>query len=350
MMGTATYDATDIALAGRNRGIPIEMLRHDITPVGVHYLLTHFDIPAVDETTWRLQVGGLVRSPLTLSLADLREMTPVTHPVTLECAGNGRTLLDPRPRNQPWGLEAVSTAAWTGVPLRAVLDAVGVEEVAIEVVFSAADEGTQGGVRQRYARSLGLDDARRPEVLLAYEMNGRALEPQHGAPLRLVVPGWYGMASVKWLTGIEAVREPFEGYQQVRSYNLRQRPEDPGERVTRIAVRALMVPPGQPEFPSLARLVDAGPVRLTGRAWSGEAAVTRVEVAVDGEWSEAKLGEPVGDFAWRSWTFEWDAEPGQRTLSCRATDAAGRTQPLEQSWNVGGYANNMVQRIELTVV
>ena len=277
-------------------------------------------------------------------------MASVTHPVTLECAGNGRSLLAPRPRNQPWGLEAVSTAEWTGVPLRAILDAAGLEPEAVELVFTGADEGTQNGVRHHFARSLGVADARRPEVLLAYAMNGRALEPQHGAPLRLVVPGWYGMASVKWLTSIEAVTEPFSGYQQTRSYTIRQQPDDPGERVTRIAVRALMIPPGRPDFPTLTRVVDAGPVLVRGRAWSGEADIARVEVAVDGRWSDATLDEPVGAFAWRAWSFEWDARSGSRTLSCRATDANGRTQPLEQVWNVGGYANNMAQRVELTVV
>ena len=186
-------------------------------------------------------------------------------------------------------------------------------------------------------------------MLLAYAMNGRPLEPQHGAPLRLVVPGWYGMASVKWLTSIEAVDEPFLGYQQARSYNIRQAADDLGERVTRIAVRALMVPPGRPDFPTLARVVDAGPVAIVGRAWSGEAPVIRVEVGVDGRWSDARLDEPVGPFAWRGWSFDWEAEPGTRRLSCRATDANGRTQPLEQAWNLGGYCNNMVQTVELTV-
>jgi sulfane dehydrogenase subunit SoxC len=343
------FDLTDVALAGRNRSMPIEMLRYDITPVGMHYMLTHFDIPDLDSDRWRLTIGGLVDRPRTLSLTDLLAMDPVTHAVTLECAGNGRTMLSPRPRNQPWGVEAVGTAEWTGVPLREVLRSAGVRDSTVEIVFTGADEGMQNGVRHHFQRSLGLADADRPEVVLAYAMNGRPLEPQHGAPVRLIVPGWYGMASVKWLTSIEAVGEPFLGYQQARSYNIRQVPEDPGERVTRIAVRALMVPPGRPDFPTLARVVDAGPVRIVGRAWSGEAAVTRVEVSVDGTWSEARLDPPVGPFAWRGWSFDWSAEPGLRRLSCRATDSNSRTQPLEQSWNLGGYANNMVQTVSLTV-
>jgi sulfane dehydrogenase subunit SoxC len=348
-MSTEPYSLTDIALAGRNRSMPIEMLRYDVTPVGMHYMLTHFDIPDLDVAAWRLVIGGMVETPRTLSLDELRAMDAVTHAVTMECAGNGRTLLSPRPTNQPWGLEAVSTAEWTGVPLRDVLGPAGLRPDAVEVVFTGADEGTQNGVRHRFQRSLSVGEAEGPEILLAYAMNGRPLEPQHGAPVRLIVPGWYGMASVKWITAIEAVGEPFTGYQQARSYNIRQVTEDVGERVTRIAVRALMVPPGRPDFPTLARVVEAGDVPIIGRAWSGEAPVTRVEVAVDGRWSDARLDEPVGPFAWRRWSFEWRAEPGAGRLSCRATDANGRTQPLEQAWNLGGYCNNMVQTVELTV-
>ncbi|CAN5581442.1 hypothetical protein BH24CHL9_BH24CHL9_03920 [soil metagenome] len=343
------YTETEIALAGRNRGMPLEMLRHDITPVGMHYMLTHFDVPDLDPARWRLKVDGLVERPLSLSLDDLRGRGSQTLPVTLECAGNGRTKLSPRPRNQPWGLEAISTAEWTGVPLQDVIGAAGVLPEGTELVFSGADEGTQGGMRHHYQRSLTRDEATRPEVLLVWATNGRPLEPQHGAPLRLIVPGWYGMASVKWLTRVEAVAEPFQGYQQARSYNIRQTPDEPGKPVTRIRVRALMIPPGRPDFPSLERIADARPTLIRGRAWSGEAPVTRVEVAVDGVWSAALLEDPVGEFAWRAWSFEWQASPGPHRLACRATDAAGRSQPLEQEWNVGGYCNNLVQTVELAV-
>lgn len=344
-----TYNGVEIALANRNRGMPLEMLRHDITPVGMHYMLTHFDMPDVDVDGWRLELDGLVDKPLSLSVADLEAIGSQTVPVTLECAGNGRSRLSPRPTNMPWGLEAIGTAEWTGVPLRDVVARAGVRSAAIEFVFSAPDEGTQKGVRHFYQRSLTLDEADRPEVMLAWAMNGRPLEPQHGAPLRLIVPGWYGMASVKWVQRIEAVAEPFVGPQQAGSYNIRQSPQDAGERITRLAVRALMTPPGRPDFPTLERFADAGLTRVSGRAWSGEAAIERVEFGVDGVWSEAELDAPIGDFAWRGWSAEWDATPGAHALTCRATDAAGRTQPLEQVWNVGGYCNNMVQTVELTV-
>ena len=183
-------------------------------------------------------------------------------------------------------------------------------------------------MRHDYRRSLTLQEADRPEVLLAWAMNGRPLEPQHGAPLRLIVPGWYGMASVKWLDRIEAVAEPFDGPQQGDAYTIHVAPGEPGEPVERIRVRALMAPPGRPDFPSLARTADAGSIRLTGRAWSGEAPVTRVEVGIDGAWIEAVLGDPLGPFAWRPWSFTWAAAPGEHEIACRASDDAGNTQPL----------------------
>jgi DMSO/TMAO reductase YedYZ molybdopterin-dependent catalytic subunit len=346
----SSFDDVDIRLAGRNRSLPIEALRYDVTPTGMHYLLNHFDIPEAQEAAWRLRVDGLVERPLDLVLDELRALPATTIAVTLECAGNGRTLLSPRPRNQPWGLEAVATAEWTGVPLRDVLDAAGVRADAVELVFSGADHGTQGGVEHDYQRSLSVAEARRPEVLLVHAMNGRPLEPQHGAPLRLIVPGWYGMASVKWLTRIEAVGEPFLGYQQARSYNIRQAPEDAGVRITRMRVRALMIPPGHAEFPSLRRLASPGLLTVRGRAWSGAAPISRVEVSIDGgPWVESQLDAPVGEFAWTGWRHEWQATPGEHELRCRATDATGETQPLEQAWNLGGYCNNMVQTVRVTV-
>ena len=198
--GPLTFE--ELQLAGRNRGMPLEALRYDITPTGLHYLLVHFDIPAVDASTWRLRFDGLVDRPLELSLGDIRARPRRTMAVTLECAGNGRARLQPRPLSNPWLLEAIGTAEWTGTPLGPLLDDAGIRGAAAELVFSGADRGVQGGVEHDYERSLTVAEARRPDVLLAYEMNGEPLQPQHGSPLRLLVPGWYGMTSVKWLRRI----------------------------------------------------------------------------------------------------------------------------------------------------
>ena len=340
----------ELQLATRNRGMPLEGLRYDITPTGIHYLLIHFDIPDVEASSWRLEVGGNVERSLEFSLEDIRSRPARTMPVTMECAGNGRARLYPRPVSNPWLYEAIGTAEWTGTLLRDLLAEAGVRPDTRELVFTGADHGVQGEVEQDYQRSLTVEDANRPEVLLAYEMNGRPLEPQHGAPLRLLVPGWYGMASVKWLTRIEAVTEPFEGYQQAESYRYQRDEDDPGERVTRIRVRALMIPPGYPDFPARSRFVEPGTVVIRGRAWSGDAPVSRVEVGIDGEWADAELEPQVGEFAWSAWSFPWTAEPGEHVLSCRATDAAGNIQPVEPPWNYQGMGNNLVQTVPVTVL
>ncbi|MFD5912864.1 sulfite oxidase [Streptomyces massasporeus] len=341
----------ELALAARNHGLPLEALRHDVTPPGLHYVLTHYDIPYVpDATAWRLTVGGRVRHPLSLSPARLHPYPAVTTRVTLECAGNGRALLSPRPVSQPWLVEAVGTADWTGVPLRLLLREAGVEPDAVDVVFTGADHGVERGVEQDYRRSLPLgvaigDD---PEVLVAYAMNGAPLPPQHGSPLRLVVPGWYGMAQVKWLRDITVLATPFTGFQQSVAYRIRREPGETGDPVTLVAPRALLIPPGFPDFMSRTRVVAPGTVTLEGRAWSGHAPVTAVEVSTDdgATWRPADLEPDHGHrWAWRRWSSVWTAAPGDHVLSVRAHDGSGRTQPTEQPWNRGGFANNLVQRV-----
>ena len=353
--GTSASDEisrAELALATRNHGMPLEALQREITPVGLHYLLIHYDIPFIDPDTWSLTIGGAVEHPVRLTLADLQARPAVTVPVTMECAGNGRTLLHPRAISQPWGLEAVGTAAWTGTPLAPLLAEAGLSDTAVEVVFAGADHGVEGGTLQRYERSLGIADATRDDLLIAYAVNGQPLPPQHGFPARLLVPGWYGMASVKWLHTITAVTEPFSGYQMVKAYRMRQSPDDVGEPLSRIAVRSLMVPPGVPDFASRRRHVDRAACDLTGRAWSGMAPVDRVEVSADlGQtWDDAEVGAAPGPAAWHPWTYRWQpSASGDTELWCRATDAAGNTQPLRSAWNLGGYAGNEVQRVPVTV-
>ena len=343
------FSLMELQQATRNRGMPLEALRYDITPTGLHYLLVHFDIPAADGRHWRIEVGGRTARTFSLSMDDIRARPRRTLPVTLECAGNGRARMGDRVPTQPWLLEAIGTAEWTGTPLAGILEEAGLETDAVEIVFTGADHGIQGEVEQDYQRALTVAEALKEDVLLAYEMNGRPLEPQHGAPVRLLVPGWYGMTSVKWLRRIEAVAQPFEGYQQAESYRIQMSEDDPGERVSRMKVRALMVPPGFPEFPSGHRFVAAGAVELFGRAWSGMAPIASVEVGIDDRWVPAALGPTPGPYAWRAWTATWLAEPGEHVLSCRATDADGNTQPLEPFWNVQGMGNNYVQTIPVTV-
>lgn len=346
-----TFHREEVQLASRNRGMPLEGLRYPITPTGMHYLLVHFDIPDVNIEEWRLKVKGLVGKPMSLTLDDVKERPASTIVVTLECAGNGRALLSPRPISQPWLLEAIGTAEWTGTPLKGILEEAGITDRAVEVLFTGIDRGVQGDEVQYYQRSLSVVDATREEVLLVYHMNGQPLQPQHGYPLRLIVPGWYGMTSVKWLGSIEAIADPFMGYQMSEAYRYSQSSDEPGEPVSLIRARALMIPPGIPDFMTRVRLVEAGPVTLSGRAWAGRLGISRVEVSEDGglTWSEARLEEESSPFAWRGWSFDWDSGPGRYTLCVRATDSDGNIQPVGQPWNSQGMGNNMVQRVEVVV-
>ncbi|GAC1511183.1 MAG: sulfite oxidase [Candidatus Dormibacteraceae bacterium] len=343
---------SELQLAVRNHSMPLEALGYAITPVGLHYLLTHFDIPLVDPGAWVLTLGGHVRHPLRLNLEQLKARPSTTVAVTLECAGNGRAMLSPRPMSQPWLSEAVGTAEWTGTPLKPLLDEAGPLDEAFDVVFTGLDRGIQGGVEQHYERSLPLAECRRDEILLAYEINGQPLPPQHGFPLRLIVPGWYGMAQVKWLRGITVLDGAFGGYQQASAYHYRLSADDPGVPVTRILPRALMVPPGVPDFMSRVRFVPPSRCLLAGRAWSGCAPVTKVEVSADDgvSWATADLGDAISAYAWRSWSYAWDATtPGEYELSVRATDGAGNVQPTEQNWNREGVQNNRTQRVRVVV-
>ena len=338
----------------RNHGMHLEGLRYPITPVGMHYLLIHFDIPLIDPATYELEIGGLVHTPARLTLDEIKARPALTVPVAMECGGNGRAHLSPRPLSAPWHEEAIGCAEWTGTPLGPILEEAGVLDDAVEILFSGHDRGIDAGSEHAFERSLPVEEALRDGVLLAYAMNGRPLPPQHGFPLRLVVPDWYGMASVKWLKEITAIARPFEGVQQGIKYRYKQSEDDPGTPVTRKRPRALMVPPGIPDFLSRVRHVRAGKILVEGRAWSGFGPVERVEFSPDGghTWEDAELGEPLGSYAWRPWSCDWDArEPGEYELCARATDASGRTQPADgdETWNYGGYGVNPIQRVPVVV-
>lgn len=320
-----------------------------VMPNAHFYVRNHFQIPALDPTRWRLSVGGLVERPLSLSLRDLTNMASQTLFVTLECAGNGRTLLDPPVEGEKWDLGAVSTAEWTGVPLVEVLDRAGIKPAAREVVFRGADSGTLPGTADtiRFERSLTLDDARDSEALLAYAMNGEPLPIQHGYPLRLVVPGWYAVTSVKWLTEIEAIHEPFTGHYQTESYfyEFERDGQVVREPVTLQRVRSLITEPKPDEE------IEAGDIAVRGVAWSGAAPIASVQVRIgDRDWQDARL---IGQRQRHSWQW-WELitrveEPGPTTVRARATDLAGRTQPDEQQWNRLGYGNNLVHQVPVQV-
>jgi DMSO/TMAO reductase YedYZ molybdopterin-dependent catalytic subunit len=303
---------------------------HLVTPSELRFVRNHFPVPMLGEEH-RLELGGAVAQPLRLSMLQLRALPASTLTVVTECAGNGRASLVPRVEGEQWRGRAVGTAQWTGAPLHSVLERAGLLENAIELVFTGADTGA-------YQRSLPLEAALDPSTLLAWEMNGAPIPARFGGPLRLVVPGWYGMASVKWLAKVEAVETPFAGEFQAKKYLYA-----PGAPVTKIRIKSM--------FTSVPAEVRAGaPARISGLAWGGEG-VARVQVFAAARWHEARLVGPALPHAWRRFELVWSPPPerGRYLLRCRATSACGEAQPEEPQWNEGGYGVNGVQRLGVLV-
>jgi DMSO/TMAO reductase YedYZ molybdopterin-dependent catalytic subunit len=313
------------------------------------YVRNHFETPRLDPATWRLQVRGLVDRPLRLGLRDLRNMRSQTLVATLECAGNGRAAFDPPVDGEQWRLGAASTAEWAGVPLTEILDRAGIKPEACELIFRGADQGGAGEAAGlvRFERSLSVADARTSESLLAYAMNGEPLPLDHGYPLRLIVPGWYAVASVKWLTEIEFTGAPFEGFFQTERYvyEIRYGRTTVREPVRLQKVRSIIIEPSGDHN------VTVGDLVIWGVAWSGAALIEKVEVSIgEGAWQIASL---IGERRRHSWQW-WElatriGSPGQTTLRARATDLADRTQPEQPDWNRLGYGGNAVQVVRLLV-
>jgi sulfite oxidase len=330
-----------------NAETPIEGLRADITPRSQFFVRSHFPQPDLDPRRPVVSVGGAVEKTLQLRLADLDAMASKTSTVTLECAGNGRTELRPQPAGEPWGLGAVGTAEWSGVPLRAVLESAGLRPQVQEILAIGADRGRPPDLADEipFARSLPLDKAMDPDTLLALRMNGEPIPAEHGAPVRLIVPDWYGMASVKWLDRIEALEAPFRGYYQAVRYVYDQADGTPPAPVRTMRVRSLITAPLDGET------VHRGLRIVRGKAWSGDGGVVRVEMSVDGAGvsADAILSATPSLHAWRSWEFPWDATPGRHVLRSFATDAKGNRQEEVGRWNRHGYANNAAQPVSVTV-
>jgi len=329
---------------------PLRGQRGLITSNEHFYIRSNFKLPKIDASGWRLAVGGMVERPLSLSLPELQAMPAHSVIVTLECAGNGRSRLDPPAEGEQWQFAAVSTAEWTGVPLVEVLERAGVRSGAKEVRYKGADSGVPRGRTEtvHFERSLNLDWARNPDVLLAYAMNGEPLPIEHGFPLRMLVPSWYGMASVKWLTELELIGEAFTGHYQANSYVFERAAPDgqvSKEPLTQERVRALITEP------AIGEDVAAGGLIVRGFAWSGRAPVAKVELSVGGgAWHAARLlGQPI-PYTWQRWELPLELPTrGELVLRARATDALGQTQPDTPEWNRLGYCNNAVLEVPMTV-
>ncbi len=338
-----------------NLEFPFPSLRGPITPNNEFFVRTHFPMPVIDLKTWKLTVDGEVEQQLTLTYDELLKLPSKTMPALLECAGNGRAQLVPKAKGLLWDTGAVGTAEWTGVPLSTVLEKAGVKKDAIEVILQGADTGeiteepkSPGAIH--FERSLPLAKAMKPEVFVAYKMNGKDLTREHGFPVRAIVGGWYGMASVKWLTRITATATPFEGFWQSLEYAYwrRERGRPTLTPVTEMQVKA------QIARPALSEAVPMGkPYRVFGAAWGGETEVAKVEISTDGRksWAAAKLLGDAVPFAWRLWEYQWDVPkiPGRCSLIARATDAKGRTQPEKHDKERRTYMINFMAPVDVEV-
>jgi DMSO/TMAO reductase YedYZ molybdopterin-dependent catalytic subunit len=329
-----------------NAGTPLPVLLKERTPSHLTYVRNHFPRPELDVDTWRLQLEGAIIKPRAYSLTELQNLPTKTLCITLECAGNGRRGMNPHPKGTPWGYGAVSAFEVTGTSLSNVLDPVDLQESVVELSFRGADEGkVEPGRSAPYVRSLPREVSLHPDTMLVWAMNGEPLSPDHGFPLRLHVPGWYGMAAVKWLTEIRALTEPFEGFFQTQHYVYREETGTPdGEPVREMRVRSLIAQPKGEET------LKIGETEIAGAAWSGMGDITQVEISTDAgaSWEMAKLHTPGSTYAPMRWTYTWAPEiPGTYTLLSRATDSSGETQPLDQRWNRLGYGNNGVQAVEI---
>jgi len=342
-----------------NLEFPFSTLATFVTPNEQFYIRNHFPQPKIEAQAWRLTVEGAVERPFTLTYAELMRMPSHTSTTMLECAGNIRVFLVPKAEGAQWELGGAGNAQWTGVPLAAILKRAGVRSTAVEVVLEGEDAGEikeepKSPGKIHFARSLPLEKARDGKVLLAYRMNGAELSASHGFPVRALVPGWYGMASVKWLTRIVVTERPFDGFFQSLQYSYFERRNGLPTLVpvTEMQVKAEIARPAMDEA------VQANTsYRMHGAAWTGGSDVTKVEVSKNGglTWAAARLVDNSSNGrvvdAWRLWEYDWHtpSRPGRYTVMARATDARGRVQPMERDPDRRSYMISHVLPIEIEV-
>jgi sulfane dehydrogenase subunit SoxC len=333
-------DGRLIPYGGANFGMPLDLIEPTIdrtVPNDRFFVRSNGPVPVLDPKTWSLDLSGTVERPLSLSLDELRRLGSSQVEAFLECAGNGRTRFEPLPPGTPWRNDAIGNAVWEGVPLARVLDLVGVKPGTVDVV-------TQGADFPEMRRGLPLAVARDPEVMLVWGMNGEPLPVVHGGPVRLLVPGWAGIASTKWLAGIEMVDRAFDGFWNTDNYVIWDERGDPLRPVAEMPPKSVIV------TPAAGATISPGPVRVAGWAWSGFGPIQAVEVSTDAGrcWQAANL-HPGQRRGWRCWDLVWDATPGRHRLQARATDERRLSQPVVAPWNAKGYLMNAIQEIMVEV-
>lgn len=335
---------------------PVREFTSRLTPNHRFFVRSHFGPPSSDliaEAHWKLQVGGYVDRPRSFTLKDLQRMEPVTITAVVQCSGNGRANFQPKVPGVQWDRGAVGNAEWTGVRLNDLLRQCGVQPRGKHVQFQGADRPVVASV-PLFIRSIPVAKALHPDTILAYEMNGQPLPLLHGAPLRVITPGWMAESCIKWLTDIVLREEEAHGYYMQTAYRVPSRPAEPGASsqsgttvpVEEMPVKSLIAAPVGGET------VAKGPVMIRGVAWSGEAPVVKVEVSSDegNTWEAARLiGEAI-PYGWRQWQYMWHPRTiGAATIVCRATDARGAVQPATSPWNPSGFLWNGWDRVTMIV-
>lgn len=338
-----------------NLEFPFALTDSFLTPNERFYVRSHFNVPELDAADWSLSVEGHVERPFEIGYDELRKLEPTMLTALLECAGNGRVYLPGAQAGLRWHQGGVGNAEWTGVPLSKLLERAGVKAGAVDVILEGHDQGkvSSNGPASEipFARSIPLDKARQPEVLLAWQMNGEELSPAHGYPVRAVVGGWYGMASIKWLKRIVVTDRPFDGYFQTMSYTIWQ--PNPAGLMTLVPVAGIPVK-SQLARPTLDEVIKAGAeYRIRGAAWCGDAELQSVEISTDGgeSWQTAELTGESSRYAWRLFEYRWQVPKaaGRHTVMSRATDSQGRVQPMERNADLRDAMIHHIQPVTVQV-
>ena len=319
-----------------------------LTPNSLFYVRSQFNYPEINDEEWSLRVLGPKNSK-DFSLEDIKAFPKHTLTVTLECAGNNRADLNPEVSGNQFNDGAVSNAVWSGTQLKTVLETINLDQDVIEILFEGADIGatSEGKDHEPYLRSLPIELATHPDTLLAYEMNGEALPIEHGYPVRLIVPGWYGMAHVKWLSKITTLTEPYYGYFQGEKYVLKYK-DGTKRPVQEMQVKSTITSPNRNEA-----IQCCSSFYIKGHAWSGRSDIEKVEISVDcGQtWNLATVHGPSESYSWQPWSYQWTPQlTGEHRIISRATNKNGTQQPSESVWNELGYQVNGIKSISVKVV
>lgn len=338
-------------LEPENQETPIHFIEDWITPEEYFFIRNHFEYPKFTLESFFLPIIGEVFVSAIFRYEDLKQMPSKTLVLPLECSGNQREYFEPDVFGEQWNNGAISQGIWRGIPLRYLLSLTGIKSDALEVVFEGYDSGERTDMEGvfHYARSLPIQKALHPDTIIAYELNGRPLPFKQGYPLRLIVPQWYAMASVKWLKRIIVIDHHFQGPYQAIDYNYYpNKHNDEGKTpVTNINVKSII------QKPLDKSILDTGKHQIKGIAWTGMGVIKEVEISTDGgvSWHKADLiQDDTQPYAWTFWNYDWEEiNPGEYTIMSRARDSYGRQQPMEAMWNRKGYGYNSVYKIEVKV-